>query len=418
MLGHHNTYTDMARRRLKVFTVFVLVLIVLLTLIARRIDPLNTEGSPTSNKLPSKRKYYSNIKHSIKHDQKYDNIVTDRRRLHASDDQDRVGLQGQATDAAGSVYEGLTRYGADIHIDYHQKCPKDSLMLSRRTHQPHKTNRCPQVFIVGAKKGGTTSMYQYLSKHPDFQGIRLNESKWIGETFYFAQRYKSLKLSDYIKMFPKGKMTGDASVDNLLHCEAPSRILRTCGSHTKILILLRNPIQRYISNFMMRVRRPEYGSYNNYSSMSETTRLEKGILMTKLDKKGLTLPHNESDWVKYRCLFSCCSSMIYEGMYYVFVMNWLCNFPKENIMFISSEEMFTHPVDIYKQVLTFLGLKPLTLQEVQRITSVVYNKGIKQSQPHHQLTDSDRKILHEFYHHFNSGLLELLNWDTVNWPES
>ncbi len=311
----------------------------------------------------------------------------------------------------------LTRYGANLQFDPYDRCPQDSLMRAEGwKHLKPRTRLCPEVFIVGAKKGGTTSLIQYLSKHPDFKGIRLNEVKWIGETFYFAQKYTSMPLSQYVRLFPKNKMSGDASVDNLVFCNSPERIFKTCGYKTKIIILLRHPIKRYISNFMMRVERPAYTMFNtSTSTISETTHREHHILKNAIDHKGMDLPQNKSDWIKYRCLFSCCTSMIYEGMYYVFVMNWLCNFPKENIMILNSDEMFTYTGDIYKEVLTFLGLKPLAETEIQRITSMVHNKSPKPNQPQYQLKEDDMHLLNSIYKSFNEGLLELLNWSSVDW---
>ncbi len=136
------------------------------------------------------------------------------------------------------------------------------------------------------------------------------------------------------------------SVDNLPFCKSPERILETCGFKTKIVMLLRHPIQRYISNFMMRIRPgPSYNDYNYSVSIIEKTTKDFSTLKDKLREKGMDFPKHKSEWLNYRCLFSdlCCESMIYEGMYYVFVMNWLCNFPKENIMILNSDEMFHNP---------------------------------------------------------------------------
>ena len=69
----------------------------------------------------------------------------------------------------------LTRFGGDLNFDY-SSCPINSIMLnSTRVNAKPLHNNCPQVFIIGARKGGSTSMYQYLSKHPDFKGILLDK---------------------------------------------------------------------------------------------------------------------------------------------------------------------------------------------------------------------------------------------------
>ena len=85
----------------------------------------------------------------------------------------------------------LTRIGDGLNFDY-SFCPRNSIMLnSTRVNAKPLHDDCPQVFIIGARKGGTTSLYQYLSKHPDFKGILLNRISSAGETSYFSVRYET-----------------------------------------------------------------------------------------------------------------------------------------------------------------------------------------------------------------------------------
>ena len=310
----------------------------------------------------------------------------------------------------------LTRYGTNLKLN--SRCPEGSLMTSAKAdayrHSKGKTNKCPKVFIIGAKKGGTTSLYQYLSMHPNFKGIRINNSKWVGETFYFAQKYGKVSLNSYLHQFPKGKMSGDASVDNLLHCKASVRILKTCGgNNVKIIVLLRHPIQRYVSNFMMRVTGGTYQQHSNSSSIHDQLMFDIKLLKKRLN--GRPVPHRASEWSRLLCLFECCQNILYEGFYYAFVMNWLCNFPKENILFVNSEEMFWRPALILKQVLDFVGLRPLNDEVLYEITSHVYNKGVKPFLPQHHISPSDQELLLSYYSSFNDGILDLLSWQEIDW---
>ena len=110
------------------------------------------------------------------------------------------------------------------------------------------------MFIIGARKGGSTSLYQYLAKHPDFGGVRLNKGPSAGETFYFEARYDHVSWETYISEFPVNKTTGESSVGNLVNCMVPERLYTSCGRTAKVIVLLRNPIERFKSNFRMRVR--------------------------------------------------------------------------------------------------------------------------------------------------------------------
>ena len=328
------------------------------------------------------------------------------------------GLQQDDDQIPDHHTHSLTRLASHLKFNL-STCPAKSKMLIKDWQNVivPRTSMCPQLFIIGAKKGGTTSLYNYLSHHPDFKGIRLNVSTMIGETAYFAHNYQTVPLKRYLSMFPRDMMSGDASVDNLVHCYAPQRILKTCGDMPKIIILLRNPIDRYVSNFMMRVTRKEYGKYNSFTTIQDTTEHELELLRTAVLKKKFSFSSEpSSSWSKLRCVFGCCDSMIYEGLYYVFLMNWLCNFPAENIMIVNSEEFFHSPTLILKQAIEFLELSPLKKDQLEQITSRVYNKGAGPLAPHHQLSSHHKQQLNDIYGSYNAALLELLSWqNTVAW---
>ena len=406
--------SPMARRRLLCFTGTVFLLIVLLIIISHMVEKESQRKPP--------KQYYTGHLPSQEHNAEKERLLQPFSNNDTLSQEKKIVIEQSTVANTKNHYisdewdpSTLTRFGGNLNFDYISSCPSGSTMLTDWKSKKPETTRCPQLFIIGTKKGGTTSLYQYLSKHPNFEGIRLHESKWIGETFYFAQNYGVGTLPKYVLSFPKNKMSGDASVDNLVFCHSPARILRTCGKKSKIIILLRNPIERYISHFMMRVDGLGYTAYNNYTSIAEVTEKELNIIKNAAIEKGAQIPSSETEWYSLRCLFSCCKSMIYEGLYYVFVMNWLCNFPKENILFLNSEEMFEDPVLILRQVLTFLGLKPLDIDTLYHITSHVYNRRLKPVLSRFHLSPDDRRKLSELYKPYNDALLELLDWQRLDW---
>ena len=132
-----------------------------------------------------------------------------------------------------------------------------------------KHQDCPTLFIVGARKGGTTSLYSYVAKHPDFDGILLNRGPMSGETFYFSSlHWESWDWSRFMKIFQGVKsMTGESSVANLVNCKVPRRLWESCRKQAKIVALLRNPLTRFESNFRMRVALGNYPSNESASSV-------------------------------------------------------------------------------------------------------------------------------------------------------
>ena len=315
--------------------------------------------------------------------------------------------------------ESLSRLGSQLTLDYPQKCPKGSLMLdtSWRNFIPEHLD-CPTLFLVGARKAGTTSLYTYLSRHPKFEGIHLDRGPMAGETFYFSAHYndKNWGWSRYMKLFDpvQSYMTGDSSVGNLVNCDVPERIWQSCGKQAKIVILLRDPLTRFLSNFLMRTHKG-IRYYNNNTKASTIVEVELQSFISAALRKHVDFTNIERYWGQFRCLFNPSRNLVFEGLYYIHVMNWLCNFPPENILILNSEEFFKKTSVILEQVIRFLGLAQLDRDTIEFITSAVYNKGSGPKHSHHHFSDLDRKKLMAIYKHSNRALLSLLGWGGAEW---
>lgn len=111
-----------------------------------------------------------------------------------------------------------------------------------------RLNNFPDFMIVGAQKAGTTALYEYLSRHPNVQPTKEKELHY----FDSEDRYK-LGIKFYRSFFQFGinsKLTFDASAGYLNHDKAPHRIY-THNPNTKIIILLRDPVERAYSAWNM-----------------------------------------------------------------------------------------------------------------------------------------------------------------------
>ena len=312
----------------------------------------------------------------------------------------------------------LTRLGTDLDFDL-RTCPPGSIMTNPKyVNTPPVHNDCPRLFVAGARKGGSTSMIQYISKHPDFKGAKLKGPN-VGEVFFFmGKHYKPESANQwrwYLSNFPKGVITGESSVGYMVHCLVPERIFWACGKQARIVMLLRNPVDRFVSNFLMRVRVPAYGNkITKSTAITSVIQEELKAFFNKTSKvSAATLTQN---WRHMRCTFQQSENMIFEGLYYIHLSNWLCNFPSENILLINSEEMYQNTSIIMKQVFQFLGLKPMPENERNKIGTHVYNKGKYENTPvHQQLSTSDKQLLQNTFEPYNKALLKLLQWKKTDW---
>ena len=118
-----------------------------------------------------------------------------------------------------------------------------------------KTN----LFIVGAAKSATTSFHDYLSQHPQINMSSIKEPNFFSkeevcnDNLYYkgaplvknADEYESLFVNEY-----KFKVRGESSVSYLFYPNVAKR-LKEYNEKSKILIFLRNPVQRAFSHYLM-----------------------------------------------------------------------------------------------------------------------------------------------------------------------
>ncbi len=307
----------------------------------------------------------------------------------------------------------LTRWGKELRFDEKLCPPKSSHAMVNFTNVTQLHDDCPAVFIVGARKGGTTSLYQYISKHPEFTGVRLDRGPRAGETFYFEHHNtSSFHWPEYKRIFSNvknGTISGDSSVGNLVACHVPQLMLQVCGTKPRIIMLLRNPVDRYASNYLMQVRLSR--AYN----FSNQTMQHLGRYVYHVKKSGMNVNNLQCEWSKLRCLFGAARNFIFEGVYYVHLLNWLCNFPQENIMVVNSEELFRNTTRVLAQVFNFIGLSPLSESTLESITNHVYNNGNYSVPARLQLSLKQRTRLTNLYKPYNKALFELLDWTTLEW---
>lgn len=121
----------------------------------------------------------------------------------------------------------------------------------------------PDFLIVGAAKSGTTSLYNYLSKHPKIHIPDVKECRFFSQlqknfVGLGAEFFVNEGITDeetYFSLFDENKVCGDISNDYLYyHKQSIRNIKKYLASDIKIIIILRNPIDRAYSNYMHHVR--------------------------------------------------------------------------------------------------------------------------------------------------------------------
>ena len=130
-------------------------------------------------------------------------------------------------------------------------------------------NKLPNFLIVGAAKSGTSSLHNYLNQHPDVfmpsftpDGVKVKEPRFLIKEKIQKRLQKGIwNYEDYKLLFENvtnETAIGEATVLYLYyHNEAIKNIKKYLGEDIKIIIMLRNPIDRASSAYLFASRTPQ-----------------------------------------------------------------------------------------------------------------------------------------------------------------
>ena len=116
-------------------------------------------------------------------------------------------------------------------------------------------------FIVGAPKAGTTSLYHYLNEHSEIIMSKEKEPDYFSHEALKNQNmyYSNMQIDTeekYHSLFNLERddsILGEASVSYLFYEDVPAKI-KQYNKHAKIIVVLRNPIERAYSHYLMDFR--------------------------------------------------------------------------------------------------------------------------------------------------------------------
>jgi Sulfotransferase domain len=197
----------------------------------------------------------------------------------------------------------------------------------------------PNFLIVGAAKSGTSSLYEYLSQHPD---VYLCPVK---EPCYFSDGNPHLVRTDleYEALFDgrtSEKAVGEASASYLYDPEAPGKI-KALLDGVKIIIILRNPVNRAYSQWSQIFYQLGYEKLSFENALeAEDDRISQG-------KFGETSPF-------YYGLYR----YFHAGLYHDQVKRYFDTFDRERVQVHIFEEFIKDPIRTCKEIFTFIGVDP------------------------------------------------------------
>ena len=203
-------------------------------------------------------------------------------------------------------------------------------------------------FIIAGAKSGTTSLYRYLEAHPDMAPPITKKLTFFDNNFHRGPQWYRLHFPLRRTGGSNGdgadkRFTGESTAYYLFHPLAPQRIAETLPE-TKIILLLRNPVDRAYSHYQYKVRRGK-----DPLSFEAAIDAEPGRLAGEEEK----LRDNPG----YRSRAHFLYSYLARGIYVDQILHWQKFLSPDRMLILESSNLLKRPADVYQQVLAFLGVR-------------------------------------------------------------
>jgi len=249
----------------------------------------------------------------------------------------------------------------------------------------------PDFIVIGAQKSGTSSLHAYLKQHPQiisavkkevhfFDGGLLPERDNFlkGQRWYRAHFPKKNKISSNQKVF-------EASPLYIFNPQVPKRIADLIP-HVKLIAVLRNPTERAISHYFHERRKGRESLPIMDAMRAEEDRLKP--ILDRQDYKNRVFIH-----------FSYKS----RGRYSEQINRFINFFPLNQMLFLSSDELFTETHKALRRIFNFIDV------DADFVIPDLQPRGISTNRT--QVGEEVYKYLNDYFMPYNQDLYRIINYD-------
>ena len=210
--------------------------------------------------------------------------------------------------------------------------------------------RAPGFLVIGAQRSGTTSLYQYLTAHPQVLPALRKEVHYFDFQHGKGRRWYLAHFPPVLSRQGDGRrwITGEASPYYLAHPLAAARV-QAVDAKMKLIAILRNPVERAWSQYRHEVRRGVEWLSFEAALEAEPERLSGAAEQLCRAPHFYSYAHHHFAYLD-------------RGRYAHYLERWLTQFPRRQVLLLRSEEMFRDANRIANKAFAFLELPPHQLQ--------------------------------------------------------
>ena len=246
----------------------------------------------------------------------------------------------------------------------------------------------PDFLIIGAKRCGTTSLFHHLPEHPSIAKSHHDNIGFFNDNFHLGVNwYRSFfSTISYKKKMQKkyGKFLSFDVTTRYMESRRTAENVKKIKPEIKIIIMLRNPIDRAYSQFNVSVRdRTENREFQD--AISQEINMLEQEFRDKDDTKLHEFSNDDRHYIK-------------KSLYAMQLKPWFELFPRNNILVLSTEEFKKDDSLTYKQIFNFLNIPKFSIK----------GKKLMEKGNYSPMKKDTREILSDYFKDHNEELFKLI----------
>lgn len=280
---------------------------------------------------------------------------------------------------------------------------RSARLLYRRS--THSLRLLPDFIIIGAQRGGTTSLYYYLTSYPGIAQALMKEVHFFddhfeeGTSWYQAQFPTRLQRSYVERARGQRFLTGESSPYYLFYPPAPKRIKALIPT-VKLIVLLRNPVERAYSHHWL-------ATLEGNETLPFAEAIEREAERTAGEQEKIQCDERYASFAHRHFTY------LARGIYVDQLQHWMSFFPREQFLILKSEDFYRDTASAFKRTLDFLDVPTTAIKGRQDFKQYrePNRKGYQNEAKPPKLDAPLRASLIEYFKPHNARLYEFLGQD-------
>ncbi len=209
----------------------------------------------------------------------------------------------------------------------------------------------PGFLVLGTQRGGTSTFYDYLARHPSVAPASRKEVHFFDRNHHRGDAWYRAHFPKQDQLDADDAITGEATPNYLFFEPAPARVARLLPE-ARFIVLLRDPVERAHSAWRLMVE-------SGYEPLSF-----RDAVAAEPERIGGLIDAAPSDNPPPIDLFR--YSYIARGRYAAQLERWFSFFDKDRFLILESRDLFDAPQETIQATTDFLGLPRHSMVTVQK----------------------------------------------------